>query len=81
MIAPTRCRRRRTCLPFHRDMPFPSHLGKYEIRRELGKGSMGVVYEAFDPLIERSVAIKIIRPDQLGPSQSVELLARAREKV
>ena len=62
-------------------MPFPSHLGKYEIRRELGKGSMGVVYEAFDPLIERSVAIKIIRPDQLGPSQSVELLARLKREA
>jgi serine/threonine protein kinase len=62
-------------------MPFPTHLGKYEIRRELGKGSMGVVYEAFDPLIERSVAIKIIRPDQLGPSQSVELLARLKREA
>jgi predicted Ser/Thr protein kinase len=62
-------------------MPFPTHLGKYEIRRELGKGSMGVVYEAFDPLIERSVAVKIIRPDQLGPSQSVELLARLKREA
>jgi predicted Ser/Thr protein kinase len=62
-------------------MPFPTHLGKYEVRRELGKGSMGVVYEAFDPLIERSVAIKIIRPDQLGPSQSAELLARLKREA
>lgn len=62
-------------------MPPPIHLGKYEIRREIGKGSMGVVYEAFDPFIERRVAIKIIRQDQLGPSQVADLLARLRREA
>jgi len=32
-------------------------LGKYQIRRTLGKGAMGIVYEGFDPVIERTVAI------------------------
>ncbi|WP_395700739.1 serine/threonine-protein kinase [Aquabacterium sp.] len=62
-------------------MSVPTHLGKYEIRRELGKGSMGVVYEAFDPYIERRVAIKIIRQDQFGPSQTRDLLARLRREA
>lgn len=43
----------------------PQRLGKFEIRREIGKGSMGVVYEGYDPLIRRRVAIKVIRNDEL----------------
>ncbi len=41
-------------------------LGKYQIRRTLGQGAMGIVYEGFDPAIERIVAIKTILPSQLG---------------
>jgi len=58
-----------------------SKLGKYEIRRELGKGAMGVVYEGFDPLIERVVAIKTIRPEQLNKDQASELVARFRREA
>jgi serine/threonine protein kinase len=36
--------------------------GRYEIRRELGRGSSGVVYLGWDPLIKRHVAVKISRP-------------------
>jgi len=35
-------------------------LGKYQIRQELGKGAMGVVYLGFDPGLEREVALKVM---------------------
>lgn len=41
----------------------PSKLGKYTLIRVLGRGGMGVVYEGFDPEIQRRVAIKAIRRD------------------
>ena len=41
-------------------MTEPTKIGKYEIRRQIGRGAMGTVYEAFDSVIERRVAIKIL---------------------
>ncbi|QLQ00838.1 MAG: protein kinase [Burkholderiaceae bacterium] len=41
-------------------------LGRYELLRVLGRGAMGVVYEARDPNLERRVAIKTIRMEDLG---------------
>jgi serine/threonine protein kinase len=37
----------------------PMKIAKYEIKRRIGRGSMGVVYEAFDPFVQRAVAIKV----------------------
>src|SRR5215510_2206587 len=53
-------------------MDAPKKLGKYE---------MGVVYEGFDPTIERVVALKTIRADQLGGEDAAEIMARFRREA
>ncbi|MCC7325509.1 MAG: serine/threonine protein kinase [Burkholderiales bacterium] len=58
-----------------------TRLGKYEVRRELGHGAMGVVYEGFDPMIQRAVALKTIRPDQLAGAHAKEILERFRREA
>ncbi len=39
---------------------YPSHIDRYEIVSEIGRGGMGVVYLAYDPQIDRQVAIKLL---------------------
>ena len=36
-------------------------IGRYELRKEIGRGMMGVVYEAFDPALARTIALKTIK--------------------
>jgi eukaryotic-like serine/threonine-protein kinase len=56
-------------------------LGKYEIKRPLGRGAMGTVYEGWDPIIARRVAIKTVRlPDNDDP-ETEEALARFRREA
>ncbi len=62
-------------------MPQPERLGKYEVRSVLGKGAMGVVYKAFDPHIERFVAIKTIRKDTVDPDLAAQFMARFKNEA
>ncbi|MCA1901983.1 MAG: serine/threonine protein kinase [Candidatus Hydrogenedens sp.] len=52
------------------DSKVPKKIAKYEIIKEIGRGAMGVVYEAYDPSMKRKVAIKTARKD-LSVSSSV----------
>ena len=42
--------------------------GRYVLKEELGRGAMGVVWRAWDPKLERSVAIKVLRGSGSGRS-------------
>jgi eukaryotic-like serine/threonine-protein kinase len=56
-------------------------IGKYEIVGELGKGAMGVVYKGYDPQIQRHVALKVIRKDELDPADSAAVLERFKREA
>jgi serine/threonine protein kinase len=46
-------------------LPIGTRLGEFEIRRVLGVGGFGIVYQAFDHLLEREVAVKEYMPSTL----------------
>ena len=47
-------------------MKKPDNIGKYNVLELIGQGSDGDVYKAFDTVIERHVALKVVRPDMLN---------------
>lgn len=51
-------------------------LGRYELLRILGRGAMGVVYEARDPVLDRLVAIKVIRGARIPAGRENEYFRR-----
>jgi serine/threonine-protein kinase len=59
----------------------PQSIGKYRITRALGKGAMGMVYEGFDPVIERKVAIKTILGEFLEAAEMEEAIARFKREA
>ena len=59
----------------------PQKIGKYEIKSVLGEGGTGVVYEGYDPDIERRVAIKILHPHLLSGKVGEELLVRFKREA
>jgi hypothetical protein len=57
--------------------PYPRTIaGRYRFDRRLGRGGMGVVYEACDGELKRQVAVKVIRPDLMASPDAVARFRR-----
>ena len=59
----------------------PNKLGRYDLLRVLGKGAMGLVYEGRDPNLDRRVAIKTIKVENLSEEAAAEYEVRFRTEA
>ena len=56
----------------------PRQIARYRLDRVIGSGGMGVVWEAWDPALERRLAIKLLRPEITDDAGRARLLREAR---
>ncbi len=54
----------------------PRQIGPYLIERDLGAGSFGVVYLAYDPDVKRRVAIKVLHPGRIDQPEALARFQR-----
>lgn len=66
----------RTQADIRTDDPTQWDLPPYEVREVLGRGAMGVVLKAFDPGLERMVAIKVLAPERAHCADARKRFAR-----
>jgi eukaryotic-like serine/threonine-protein kinase len=63
-------------------LPTLSQVGRYELKHQLGSGGLGTVYAAIDPLLSRSIAVKMLQVADLDATEratlEAQLLAEAR---
>ena len=50
------------------------HIGRYQLEDKLGEGASGVVFRAYDPVMDRDVAIKSAKADILTEEQIKEVI-------
>lgn len=60
---------------------FLGKLGGIEIRRVIGRGGMGLVFEGLDPVLNRTVAVKVLSPHLLADDAAKERFLREAQAV
>jgi serine/threonine protein kinase len=58
--------------------PLPESIGRFKIQEVLGRGGMGEVYKAFDPTLQRTIAVKTVRPDIDRPEYLDRMMREAQ---
>ena len=61
--------------------PHPEQIGRYRIQSVLGRGAMGVIFRAHDPVIDRTIAIKLVRADLLEGEDRTDYIARFQQEA
>ncbi len=61
--------------------PGRARIGKYELVKLLGRGGMGAVFQAFDPVLEREVALKVMLPETAGDPEQKQRFEREARAV
>jgi serine/threonine protein kinase len=64
-----------------RTTKLPERIGRYPINAELGRGAVGVVYEAWDPKLKRRIAIKKLRYNEQTSASELQRFRAEAEAV
>jgi serine/threonine protein kinase len=62
-------------------MEYPKQIGRYEIRRMIGRGGMAIVLEGWDPILHRTIAVKLVDKAKLESSIAQDALKRFKREA
>lgn len=65
----------------NREAAAPARIGRYLVLRQLGQGGMGTVYAAYDPDLDRKVAVKIVRGSGLANTEGQSRVLREAQAM
>ena len=56
----------------------PVRVGRYLVIEEIGSGGLGVVYSAYDPQLDRKIALKLVNPARVTPRTAARMQREAQ---